>query len=79
MSSSVKRHELWCTVRSMRLSKCSININIFRLDLRLLSFIIILGFMLDACLLFNGWHISDESIAMSTFKNSTTLLSIVSV
>ena len=24
MSISVKRHELWCTVRDMRLSKCSI-------------------------------------------------------
>ena len=24
ISSSVKRHELWCTVRDMRLSKCSI-------------------------------------------------------
>ena len=24
MSNSVKRHELWCTVRDMRLSKCSI-------------------------------------------------------
>ena len=26
MSISVKRHELWCTVRDMRLSKCSIMI-----------------------------------------------------
>ena len=37
MSISVKRHELWCTVRDMRLSKCSIIIIVIISDREFLS------------------------------------------
>ena len=65
MSISVKRHELWCTVRDMRLSKCSIII------------IIIIIFVSDIICLIQCSIRFCQLIAISMFEGKTMSAEVI--